>query len=120
MNADELSERWAPLLADAGKRMAAWRAAHPRATWAEIELAVDEIIDPVRARLLAEAASASSAATFAGQAPAKRPQCPGCKEPLVSRGLHERRLLTRGGTVAAFARTYGECPVCGKGLFPPR
>ena len=42
--------------------VARWRAAHPRATWAEIEAAVDERLAGLRARLLADSAQASPAA----------------------------------------------------------
>ena len=47
-------ERW---LADAAERfaaLAAWRQAHPRATWIEIEAAVEAQLGPPRARLLGD------------------------------------------------------------------
>ncbi len=51
--------------------------------------------------------------------PAERPTCPTCGVALHPRGKRTRRLRTAGGEIT-IARTYGICPVCGTGLFPPR
>lgn len=54
-----------------------WRTAHPTATFAEIEAAIDERLDRLRARLLQEVALASAAAGADRPAPAW-PVCPAC------------------------------------------
>jgi len=55
--------------------VAQWREAHPHATWAELEAAVDGSLAELRARLLAEGVRASPAAD---PAPVERPACPAC------------------------------------------
>jgi predicted RNA-binding Zn-ribbon protein involved in translation (DUF1610 family) len=100
--------------------MAAWRREHPRATLTEIERAVDERLGTLRVQMLEETAVASGAAAFAGVPEAERPRCPDCGQALVSRGRAERELLTSGGREIRLRRSYGRCPSCGVGLFPPR
>src|SRR5688572_8482065 len=74
----------------------AWREAHPTATFAQIEDAVDAELDGARARVLAELALASRAADLSGQAPEGRARCPGCGARLAPQGKKERTVLTRG------------------------
>src|SRR5438067_922206 len=50
-----LAERWQALSAEVASGMAAWRAAHPRASLREIEAALDELWLGVRARIGEEA-----------------------------------------------------------------
>ena len=95
-----------------------WRAAHPRATLAEIEAALDERLARLRVALLAEAALASPAADWT-TVPAPAPPCPACGTPLVARGKQTRRLQAPGGQDLALTRSYATCPACGTGLFPP-
>jgi ribosomal protein S27AE len=109
-------DRW---LAEAAERFAAldaWRQAHPRATWAEIEAALDAQLGPLRARLLGDTAMASDATDLRGE----RPVCPECGGRLQAAGTRRRRLRGEGGTALALERTYARCPACGAGLFPPR
>ncbi len=96
--------------------IAQWREVHPRATWAELEAAVDGQLAGLRTRLLAEGAQASSTAD---PAPAERPACPACGGVLHDTGRHRRRLATEGGQTVVLERTYLRCPTCGTGLFPP-
>jgi hypothetical protein len=108
-------DRW---LADAAERFAAleaWRQAHPKATWAEIETAVDAQLGPLRAAMLGETAMASDAAQLAGE----HPPCPACGERLEAAGAHRRRLRGEGDVALALERTYARCPACGTGFFPP-
>jgi len=88
-----------------------WRAAHPAATFTEIEAAVDTRMRAVRADLLAE---------LAGEDAAVAGRCPDCGAPLVRRGAHTRTLWTQGERPVAVTRSYATCPACGAGLFPPR
>ena len=96
-----------------------WRAAHPQATLAEIEAAVDDRLDAVRARLVEEAAQASRAASLREVPEAERPRCPDCGQALVERSRARRTLTVRGNRQLHLERSYGVCPACGVGLFPP-
>jgi hypothetical protein len=71
-----------------------WRQAHPRATLAEIEAAVDERLARVRARLIEDVA-------------------------LALRGPEVRHLRTTYEHELALRRHYLRCPACGEALFPP-
>jgi ribosomal protein S27AE len=94
-----------------------WRSAHPTATWAEIQRAVDTGLQRLRERALTETAQASAVADFGGAR--ERPACPGCGEPLHADGRKRRRLrIDQGGSVT-LTRTHGWCPRCRAGLFPP-
>ena len=97
--------------------LAAWRAAHPRATLREIEAELDRRLAQVRAGLLEETALASAARTWTGTADA--PLCPDCQVALQRQGQQVRQLQTHGGQVVKLAREYGRCPQCGQGFFPP-
>lgn len=108
-------DRW---LADAADRFAAleaWRQAHPKATWAQIEAAVEGQLGPLRAALLRDTALASEAADLAGD----RGVCPACGERLHAAGRRRRRLRSDQDAVIDLERTYARCPACGAGLFPP-
>ncbi len=91
-----------------------WRNAHPRATFAEIETAVDDEIQRVRARLVAEAARGTPEPTGVSA------RCPTCGERMQARGRHARTLTVAGDQPVTLHRSYRVCPVCGTGLSPPR
>jgi len=97
-----------------------WRLAHPRATLAEMEAAVDERLAPVRARMLERLALASGVADVAGRPAGERARCPGCGAELAPRGKKTRVVVTQGGQELRLERDYALCPSCGAGLFPPR
>jgi ribosomal protein S27AE len=99
--------------------MADWRAAHPKATFDEIETALDERLQRVRARVLADLAMASTAADLQAVPPAERPRCERCGVPLQARGSSERTVVTQGGAEVRLARSRATCPRCGDGSFPP-
>lgn len=48
-----------------------------------------------------------------------RPSCSACGKPMESRGEHERTITIRGNRQVRVRRSYGVCPACGAGLFPP-
>lgn len=86
-----------------------WLEDHPTASLTEREQALDERLDVLRASLL----------TVGAQAADPVATCPVCGIRLVSRGSHPRTLMTRGGQELVLDRSYGSCPACGAGLFPP-
>jgi ribosomal protein S27AE len=97
-----------------------WRAAHPRATFAELEAEVDQRLNQLRARMLEDLALASRAADWGAAAAAERPPCPDCGAPLQARGRHPRELTVQGDQRVRLSRQYATCPACGAGVFPPR
>lgn len=120
MPLDEASARGTELAEEALLGMRAWRAAHPRATLKEIEAEVDARLARLRAQVVQDAAQASPAADFRGAAARDRPPCPACGAPLRAAGQHRRRLVTSQEQLVELERTYGRCPACGAGVFPPR
>jgi hypothetical protein len=108
-------DRW---LAETAERFAAletWRQAHPHATWAEIEVAVDAQLGPLRAQVLGETAMASEATDLDGAGRV----CPQCGQRLQAAGTRRRRLRSEQDEPIDLERTYARCPACGTGLFPP-
>jgi predicted RNA-binding Zn-ribbon protein involved in translation (DUF1610 family) len=112
-------ERWRALSEEVLTGMQEWRAAHPRATFAEIEGEVEAHLSRLRARLLEDAALASRAAEVAAQEGAERSVCPDCGQPLQARGRRTRTVTVRGDQAVHLARSYAVCPACGTGRFPP-
>ena len=109
-----MQRSWAQLAEEAFAGMAEWRAQHPKATFREIEAAVDERLAAVRARMLEDAALASAATELASS------DCPQCGHKLGNGGVQRRTLLTNHNHHVQLSRRYGVCPACGEGLFPPR
>ena len=114
-----IEARWAGDAESVWSGMADWRAAHPRATFSEIEEAVDERLSQLRARLLADLALASTAADVSAATGEDRPRCARCGVVMQARGPSERKLLTQGGAAVRLQRSYAACPQCGDGVFPP-
>jgi hypothetical protein len=112
-------ERWEQEIVEVLSGMREWRAAHPHATFVEIEAAVDERLASLRARMVEEAAQASRAAQLRALPAEERPRCPDCGQVLVDRGRARRTLTVRGNRQVHLERSYGVCPACGVGLFPP-
>jgi hypothetical protein len=98
--------------------MSQWRKEHPKATWAEIEAAVDEQMNQVRAQLLQDLVQMGEGEDWRKIPPGERPQCATCGEPLSARGEQTRWIQTTGGQAVKRTRTYGTCPACGGGFFP--
>jgi hypothetical protein len=113
------AERWSEDAASVWTGMADWRAAHPKATFSEIEAALDARLNQVRARVLADLALASTAADLQAASAAERPCCERCGTVLQARGRSERGVVTRGGVEVRLRRSYASCPRCGDGSFPP-
>jgi hypothetical protein len=99
--------------------MTQWRKEHPKATWAEIEAAVDERMNQLRAQLLEDLVQMGESEPWSELPQEDRPRCAMCGKPLVARGEQTRYLQTNGGEAVKLTRTYGTCPQCGAGFFPP-
>jgi YgiT-type zinc finger domain-containing protein len=116
---EALERRWRELSEEVWSGMKDWRLAHPSATFREIEEAVHERMSRMEAQLLQEAALASKQTDWAKEPKERRPTCPNCGTTLQPRGKQRRELQSRGGETIQLERTYGTCPRCGMGLFPP-
>jgi NADH pyrophosphatase NudC (nudix superfamily) len=91
--------------------LASWHATHPRATFAEMEVAVEEQIEQLRATLLQERA--------AGTWQDEHPACPHCGTTMMPRTRAQRTMILPGEEAVPIERVYVICPVCETGLFPP-
>jgi 5-methylcytosine-specific restriction endonuclease McrA len=100
--------------------MREWRLQHPKATLSEIETALDQRWYRLRTRMLRDVALQSQATNWQQSTATERPTCRSCGTPLILRGKHSRHLKTAGGQDLTLERSYGLCPKCKKGLFPPR
>jgi YgiT-type zinc finger domain-containing protein len=116
----EFDQKWRKLSEEVMTGMKEWRDHHPKATLREIEAALDERLGRLRARMLQDAALATVESDWSQAEPEERPRCPLCGTPLVARGKKTRHLQTQGGQEVALTRSYGVCPTCESGLFPPR
>jgi ribosomal protein S27AE len=108
-------ERWLNEAAERFAALDAWRQAHPKATWTEIEAAIDAQLGPLRTQVLGDTAMASDATALRGE----RPVCPTCGERLAPAGPRRRQLRGEHDLPLTLERTYARCPACGTGLFPP-
>jgi RNase P subunit RPR2 len=117
MKAD-FGARWHALSKEVQNEMRVWRLQHPRATFSEIEAALDEQLDRLRACMLEDMALASEMSDLRSLPPKKRPTCPHCGTPLGPRGKDKRGLRTQGDQVITLKRSYGVCPTCGVGFCP--
>ncbi len=120
MQGQELTGQWRSLAEAVWLGVAEWRAAHPKATFAEIERVVDERIGVIRTGLMRDVALASVASDIAATPKEERPRCQECGGELEPRGQQTRDLTTLRGDVVPLRRSYAVCRVCGRGDFPPR
>jgi YgiT-type zinc finger domain-containing protein len=116
----ELEVRWRELTDEVIIGMKEWRLQHPKAALREIEAALDERLNKVRARMLEDAALASAAADLTTAGEDERPLCATCGGRLEAHGQEKREVTTTGNQTIRLTRTYAVCPACGAGLFPPR
>ena len=119
MWSDQLEARWRELTEEVMTGMKEWRLAHPKATFREIEAALDERLARVRARMLQDVALASAARDLAGAEATERPPCPECGEPLEHQEMDTRTLTTHYDHTIELTRSYALCPACGARVFPP-
>ncbi len=119
MWSDQLEARWRELTEEVITGMKEWRLAHPKATFREIEAALDEKLAKVRARMLQDAALASAATDLQGAEARERPPCPKCGQPLEHQEMDTRRLTTNYNHTIELTRSYTLCPACGTRVSPP-
>lgn len=115
----DFDAKWHELAEEVVSGMKEWRLQHPKASLREIEQALDERLGRMRARMLQDAAMASAAADIQAAQEGERPICPQCGARLEARGSHERELTTHHNQSVRLERSYGVCPACGAGFFPP-
>jgi ribosomal protein S27AE len=96
-----------------------WRRAHPRATYVQIEDEVHKQLMQLEARLIESAVEESPSQEWGRGSEQEAAQCPKCAASLQARGKQKRTLQGNGGENVTLSRTYGTCPKCGEGLFPP-
>jgi hypothetical protein len=119
MKLNEKKDEWRDVSEEVLSGMIEWRLQHPKATLQEIEEAADERLGRLRKRMVEDTAQASSAANWSRTTEKERPCCPQYGAALISRGKQKRRLQTSGGESIDLERSYGTCPRCGGGVFPP-
>jgi hypothetical protein len=112
-------QAWRALSEEVLTGLREWRAAHPRATFAEIEAVVDERLNGMRARMLEDLALTSTAAELA-EAGGGPLACPECGQALQRRGAQIRTVTVQGDHQVTLRRQYAVCSACGTGRFPPR
>ena len=99
--------------------MASPRQSRPRATFTEIETALDEQLARLRAQMLQDTALTSPSADVPTMNETERPRCSQCGSVLNAQGTETRTLVTEHDQTIKLARSYATCPQCGAGLFPP-
>lgn len=92
--------------------MRARRAAHPHATFAEIEVEATHQVAALRADLITDALATGDA----GSAPA----CGTCGQAMVRNGSHTRTISTSHQEPVTVTGHRYRCSVCGTELSPPR
>ena len=116
----EYEQRWKELAQDVLLEMGSWREEHPTATLQEIENEVDQRMARMRAGLVEGIAMSSSAVEVGSRAAEHPVRCPTCGGVLQARGKQVRQLRTTGEQTVRLERSYGYCPTCAVGFFPPR
>jgi hypothetical protein len=92
-----------------------WRARHPQASFAAIEVELDAQLSQLRGQLLADLALASAATEVTG---AVALVCPSCGGSLQDEGPRERTVVTVGHAPVTLRRDYATCIACGYRFFP--
>jgi hypothetical protein len=99
------------------ERLDGWSDEHPLASFGEIEDAVEEQLNLLRAELVQRMLDKAAVRDRESRASVA---CPECGRTLQSEGHKERRLTVRGQGEVRLRRRRKACPACGAGLFPPR
>jgi hypothetical protein len=113
---EENEGKWEQLAREVLSGMKDWRSQHPRATFAEIEEAIEEQVAKMRARMLEDVVRWPE---VGGRETEQQMRCNACGRELEERGKHVRHLTTQGNQQIALERSYGYCPTCRVGFFPP-
>src|SRR5205807_6591225 len=97
-----------------------WQMSNPDATLLEIEEKSRELVSKLEAALVEKVVMEREEESWKETKEGERLTCPTCNVPLVSRGKRMRSLQGAQGREIRLKRTYGTCPNCGVGFFPPR
>jgi hypothetical protein len=116
---EEADRKWQELSQQILTDIKEWRRSHPKATFVEIEEEVHKRMSRLEAQVVQDSAQASSSREWSGAGPNERPSCQVCGTALQARGKQRRKLQGAGGQEITLTRSYGTCPTCGTGLFPP-
>ena len=102
------------------REMNTWNTSNPDATFLEIEVKARELVSKLEARLIQDSVLERERDDWSKREEKERPTCPNCHVLLISRGKRVRHLQGTTGREIQLKRTYGTCPNCGTGFFPPR
>ncbi len=116
---EEIESSWRQLAEEVMLGIKEWRLQHPKATLTEIEEAMDRLWARARARFLQDVALASEAREMRHVPEEGGPRCRACDHLLERRGQKTRSLTTCYDQRINLKRSYGVCPACEAGLFPP-
>lgn len=119
MRQEDFDRDWEAASKELLTGMKAWRLAHPKATLAEIERALDRRMRELRGEMLEDLAQASDVADVRALSEEERPVCLHCGRRLGPRGQERRVLETDGDQEITLMRSYAVCPHCKAGIFPP-
>ena len=120
MAGKSLSTGWAAIADEVWTGVSDWRAAHPKATFSEIEREIEARLGALRTRMLEDVALASAAKDVTTLAKGSRPPCANCGGGLEAHGQQKREIQTMRGDALRLRRSYAVCRSCGTGVFPPR
>ena len=109
---------WQQLTQEVMTGMCDWHIQHSTATLREIETELDAL-GRMRARMLEDLALQSAATAWQELRPGQQPSIRTVARRSSTRPP-ARTLQTHGGQELTLERSYGVCPACGTGLFPPR
>jgi hypothetical protein len=115
----QYEQHWHEVAQEVLLEMRTWREEHPKATLQEIEEEVDTRIARMRAGLVEGIAMSSATVEVGGRAAEQPACCPTCGGVLHARGKQVRKLVTTGKQTVRLERSYGYCPTCQVGFFPP-
>jgi len=106
------------LFEEVEEKLKDWQRSYRRATFTEIEKAVDEEMAQVRAQMLEDIALDSKSTDWRGQKKDDRPKCLVCGTAPQASGEHTRRLVAEYEQTVELSGHHGRCPECGASRFP--
>jgi len=95
------------------RKLSQWERENPRATFTEIEEAVEVELAQLRKQVVEEMLQQKEAAAQ------EAPTCPQCGEKMVKNGRRQRELKSKEGQTIELDRQHWRCLSCGETLFPP-
>jgi uncharacterized protein with PIN domain len=112
-------DKWTASFQQASETVSSWREEHPRATFTDIENAVDKQLAQLRTTMIQDLALESKLVDIRQLIAQERPLCPACGKPLVANGKQSRQLITHHDQVVELERSKGYCRHCRVSFFPP-